>query len=79
MVSLATAIERLGHVDFAKIDCEGSEWDLFEEEDPSREMGEVAVEYHCRAELDGRAAVDRLRELGFDPWCFSRGPGRTTA
>jgi FkbM family methyltransferase len=74
VVSLSAAVERLGRVDFAKIDCEGSEWALFDDPSPWQLIRELAVEYHQRGALGEDAALARLRELGFTPWRVSPGP-----
>lgn len=54
VVSLATAVDRLGDVDFAKIDCEGSEWEMFDDPDPWQRISELALEYHLS---DGRSMM----------------------
>jgi FkbM family methyltransferase len=74
IVPLATAVERMGKVDFAKIDCEGSEWAMLDEPEPWQSIAELALEYHI---LDGHTeveAVDRLDALGFAVLSVSRGP-----
>ncbi len=44
---LGDAIDQLGgQVDLAKIDCEGSEWSLFEAGDDFRRIRNVRMEYH---------------------------------
>ena len=66
--SFATAIERLGgHVDFAKIDCEGAEWELLEDTASWQKVSHVAMEYHLTnfPEHSADEAAMRLRELGF--------------
>ena len=74
VVPLSAAVERLGRVDFAKIDCEGSEWALFDDPSPWQLIRELAIEYHQRGEFGREAALARLRELGFTPWRVSPGP-----
>lgn len=66
--SLAVAIDRLGgHVDFAKIDCEGAEWELLEDTASWQKISHVAMEYHTTLfpEHSAEEASNRLKELGF--------------
>ena len=47
MMALSKAIDNLGgHVDLAKIDCEGAEWDLFEAPDVWDKVQNITMEYH---------------------------------
>lgn len=47
MISLEEALNRSGgYVDLLKMDCEGSEWDIFEEKDSLRKVRNIALEYH---------------------------------
>lgn len=66
-VPLATIVERVGgYIDFAKIDCEGAEWDLFRDIASWERISEVRMEYHL---VDGHTYADvkqSLRGLGFD-------------
>jgi FkbM family methyltransferase len=73
-VPLSVAIERAGRVDLAKIDCEGGEWSLLDEESPWRSIRELAIEIHRTGDLGVEAALGRLRELGFAPWHVARRP-----
>lgn len=66
-VALATVIERLGgHIDLAKIDCEGAEWEMFEDNASWQHIQDVRMEYH----LWGRRRFEDLKQtlngLGFD-------------
>jgi len=64
--SLAVSIERLGgSVDLMKIDCEGGEWDLFEDPTPFRQVKQIRMEYHL---TDGRSLDEfksKVNRLGF--------------
>jgi FkbM family methyltransferase len=66
-VPFATIVERIGGwIDFAKIDCEGAEWDLFRDTASWKRIGEVRMEYHL---VDGHSYADverSLSGLGFD-------------
>jgi FkbM family methyltransferase len=54
--SLAQAIERLGGtVDLVKIDCEGAEWDLFQDAESFGRVRLIRMEYHL---TDGRTVDD---------------------
>jgi hypothetical protein len=59
-------MDRLGaDVDLMKIDCEGAEWDLFEDGDSLRRVKEIRMEYHL---IDGRSLDEfkaKVRDLGF--------------
>ena len=76
-VSLAQAIDRLGgQVDFAKIDCEGAEWDMLEDSAPWQHITWLAMEYHL-FKGDARTAEDainRVKELGFKVTSVDRFP-----
>jgi FkbM family methyltransferase len=67
VVTLRTAVERLGKVDFAKIDCEGCEWAILDDPEPWESIDELAVECHSTAALGIDDAVRRLRDFGFTP------------
>jgi Methyltransferase FkbM domain len=69
VVSLADAIARIGGpVDFIKLDCEGAEWQLFDDHVSWSRIGAVGMEYHLWAKAG--STVDDLRanfaRLGFD-------------
>ncbi len=50
MVSIATAIERLGgEIDLLKMDCEGGEWDIFQAADALKKVKVIRMEYHLKA------------------------------
>lgn len=66
-VGLATVVERLnGKIDLAKIDCEGAEWEMFEDYKPWKFIHHLRLEYHL---IGGRRFTDvqtRLSSLGFE-------------
>lgn len=60
-ISIDAAIERLGGaVDLLKIDCEGSEWEMFKEGRLWNQVGRMAMEYH---NFDGQPHSQIVREL----------------
>ena len=66
-IALAKVVERLGGwIDLAKIDCEGAEWEMFEDARSWQKIGDVRMEYH----LWGRHLLSELEQalhrLGFD-------------
>ena len=66
-VAFRKAVERLGgQVDFAKIDCEGAEWEFLQDEEPWQKVNFLAMEYHLwpgtKTHYDIHIA---LRKLGF--------------
>lgn len=60
-VSFAGAVGKLGTVDFLKLDCEGAEWDLFEDLTTWKSVRHLAMEYHLWAKKG--ATVDTLRNV----------------
>ena len=66
-VAFRKAVDRLGgRVDFAKIDCEGAEWEFLEDTDTWKKVHFLAMEYHLwpgnKYHHDAQVA---LRKLGF--------------
>ena len=66
-VSFQQAIERLGgNIDLLKIDCEGAEWELFEDTDSWRHVKHLCMEYHLFHPGQTEQAVrETLIDLGF--------------
>lgn len=67
--SFAKVIERAGgKVDFAKIDCEGAEWQLFENAEPWTRIDNLAMEYHlwAMAESTHDDVIGIIQRLGFE-------------
>jgi FkbM family methyltransferase len=65
-VSLRTAVGRLGgFVDFAKIDCEGCEWDLFQDRRIWDRFACLSLEYHLFDQLTHEHARDTVESIGF--------------
>jgi FkbM family methyltransferase len=66
LVSLRSAIERLGgSVDLLKMDCEGAEWEIFEDMESFRTVGMLRMEYHLtRADRPLGWMIDRLESVG---------------
>ncbi len=66
IISLSEAIGRIGDsLDLLKLDCEGAEWDIFEDVEAFRKIRLVRMEYHL---TDGRQLLDLkeyARKLGF--------------
>jgi hypothetical protein len=67
LVSLRTAVERLGgSVDLLKLDCEGAEWEIFDDLEPFKAVGMVRMEYHLtRPDRSLGWMIDRLTGAGF--------------
>lgn len=67
-IALTTAIERLGgSVDLLKLDCEGMEWELFEDKKVWSKVGSLSMEYHLWAKPHSHVPgmIQMLRDLGF--------------
>jgi FkbM family methyltransferase len=66
-VALAKVIERLGgHIDLAKIDCEGAEWAMLADRSAWTRISKVRMEYHL---IEGRTYADlgdALDLIGFE-------------
>ena len=67
LVSLRTAVERLGGaVDLLKLDCEGAEWEMFDDLEPFKAVRMVRMEYHLtRPDRSLGWMIDRLESVGF--------------
>lgn len=67
LVSLRTAVERLGgSVDLLKLDCEGAEWEIFDDLEQIQNVGMVRMEYHLtRPDRSLGWMIDRLKSVGF--------------
>ena len=68
LTAFNSAIDRLGgRVDVLKLDCEGAEWSLLEDEEPWKKVRHLTMEYHLWAKPNATAnnLVKRLDELGF--------------
>ncbi len=67
--SFKRVIERAnGRVDILKLDCEGAEWDLFEDREPWKHIRSITMEYHLWAKK-GSSVSDinsMLNELNFE-------------
>lgn len=63
-IAFRKAIERLGGtVDFAKVDCEGAEWEFLADVEAWRRVGRLAMEYHIvegHTHEDAARAMDRI-------------------
>jgi hypothetical protein len=60
-------VERLGgSVDLLKLDCEGAEWEIFDDLEPFKAVGMVRMEYHLtRPDRSLGWMIDRLTGAGF--------------
>lgn len=65
---IAEIVDRMeGRIDLAKIDCEGAEWDIFEDRDSLKRIKFLALEYHLELRPGKSVAglVKLLGEAGF--------------
>jgi FkbM family methyltransferase len=66
-VSLRMAVERLGgRIDLAKIDCEGAEWEMFEDPEPWKAIRHLRMEYHLVAGRSFEDVRSRMSEFGLE-------------
>ena len=64
IVAFSAVLERIGGtIDLLKIDCEGGEWDIFENSAPFQKVRMIRMEYHLvdgKSLEDLRKAADRI-------------------
>jgi len=66
-ISLDNAIERIGgSIDILKIDCEGSEWEMFDEAKKWSEISRLTMEYHLFNGQSHNQVSSELRRIGFE-------------
>ena len=66
IVSLAEAITRLGgELDLLKLDCEGAEWDIFDDIESFRRVRAIRMEYHLMGGRTIDALTDCAERLNF--------------
>jgi FkbM family methyltransferase len=66
--AIARALDRLGGTaDLLKLDCEGGEWELFENQEIWRRINRLTMEYHLWAnpQMDVPEMIRRIRSFGF--------------
>lgn len=65
--TFASAVAKLGTVDLLKLDCEGAEWDLFQDRDAWKSVRRLAMEYHLWAKMGSTVfeLKETLETLGF--------------
>ena len=65
-VAFRKAIDRLGgSVDFAKVDCEGAEWSLWQDQAAWQNVKYLSTEYHIQADHTHDEAHSLITGLGF--------------
>jgi FkbM family methyltransferase len=71
-VSLSSIIERLGHIDLLKLDCEGAELEIIEKTplDLLSRIGQISIEFHdfCIPDQSAQqieAAMAKINQAGF--------------
>ena len=77
MISFKSAIDRIGgQVDLAKIDCEGAEWLLFEDQEIWQFVQNLSLEYHLwsgHTHAETRQVIENLgfqinKQIPIDKW-----------
>jgi FkbM family methyltransferase len=65
-VAFRKTIERLGgSVDLAKVDCEGAEWLLFQDQDSWQSVQNLSLEYHLWPDRKHEEIQQVIQNLGF--------------
>jgi len=65
-ITLAQSIDRLnGQIDLAKIDCEGAEWEMFENPEPWKYIRHLRMEYHLGNQKCFQEVASKLATFGF--------------
>ena len=65
-VAFSRALGRIGgRVDLVKLDCEGAEWEIFEDRESWSRVRFVTMEYHLGQGEAHEKIVDVLRAMGF--------------
>lgn len=68
-ISLKNCVDRLGgHIDLAKIDIEGGEWELFKDRDAWKKISIITMEYHLGGGPNKHSISElksRIDELGY--------------
>ena len=63
---IADVVDRIGgRIDLLKIDCEGAEWEIFEQHDAFRNVHQIRMEYHLLERRDLARFEHTMGELGF--------------
>jgi len=66
-IAFRHAIEKLGgQVDFLKMDCEGAEWQLFEDKESWQKVQHLSMEYHLWDHHTETEVLSKVRGLGFN-------------
>jgi FkbM family methyltransferase len=65
--SFLEAVSRLGKVNLLKLDCEGAEWQIFEDRETWKSVDQLVMEYHLWAKANSTTEELRytLSSLGF--------------
>ena len=77
MTAIAHAIDKIGGtVDLLKLDCEGAEWELFEQQEMWKHVNRLTMEYHlwAKPELDVSEMLKIIRNFGFRITHLSEAP-----
>lgn len=65
-VAFRKAIQRLGgEADLLKLDCEGAEWELFEDQETWKNVRDLSMEYHLWPNHTHEEVYGVVRKLGF--------------
>jgi hypothetical protein len=65
-IAFRTTIDRIGgNVDFAKVDCEGAEWEFLHDRESWKRVRILAMEYHLWPDHSHEEITRLITELGF--------------
>ena len=78
IIPLTEAVERMGcEVDLLKLDCEGAEWEIFQEPRAFEQIRNIRMEYHLIQGHNFQHLKRMVADLGFriDRWIPNQGFG----
>jgi FkbM family methyltransferase len=67
IISFSKVLHRIGgRIDLLKMDCEGGEWDIFQDAEPFQRVAEIRMEYHLVGGKTLSDLKDAAEHIGFE-------------